>query len=188
MKRTIKFRAWDEHNYRESSVTAYKDEASPKVEEWNSEFNKQFPCTNLDCDGEGTYADGNCEPNPCQYCHVVRLPTKDFISSLLLQKDNQRKKEVEEARFDGWKERVDEENGFISDWKEKVVKEEQQRIIAIIDGMKSKPEICTNLEIEGGTGCRSCEEGFSQCDYAIKSFNYNQALEDLKSAILPTKS
>ena len=43
-------------------------------------FREKFPCSNKDCDNEGTFPAGNGDPCPCQYCHEVRLPFRDHIT------------------------------------------------------------------------------------------------------------
>lgn len=53
--------------------------------EIEKEFDENFPCTVLDCDGEGTYADGNGEPNPCRYCHEYIFPIKSFLKQSFIK-------------------------------------------------------------------------------------------------------
>lgn len=93
---------------------------------------------------------------------AVRNDIKSFISSLLLQKDEQRKKEVEEAIEQQAKIREIAINGLITD-ANTARKEEQQRILAIID------------------------EKIFHAD-AVGNYDTSYTLIGLKSAILPTKS
>ena len=52
------------------------------------EFDEKFPCSQKDCDNNGTYptpSENGCDPNQCRVCYEERLPIKSFILSSLHQ-------------------------------------------------------------------------------------------------------
>lgn len=146
-------------------VTPYSPsyhKASPKVEEWQKTF--------LDAGTYETGTDLSC-----------MIPT---VSSLLLQKDEQRKKEVEEAYEMGKKYGHDLGIRFANlipdeETVERITLTEQQRIIAIIDGMKRVNE-------EFGF-CKFGKHHMGDIIHDDICGTHNQTLENLKSAILPSK-
>lgn len=46
------------------------------------EFDEKIPCSRS-CDRNGTVANGDSEPEQCQFCYEVRLPARELLESQL---------------------------------------------------------------------------------------------------------